>query len=233
MTRIIQRNRSLIPACDVDLRRFLSILEGTKDIDEVGGYKIGFRLALSKGLPEIVKWARDHTDKPLIYDHQKAATDIPDTGKSFAEVVKNAGIDAVILFPQAGPATEEAWIKAAQDLELGVIVGGKMTHSEFLESEGGYIADNQVKIMYQVAADLGVSDFVVPGNDSGFIGEVRIMLERMNVDPTFYAPGFVTQGGVISEGAEVAGKRFHAIVGRGIYNAEDMRQATLDLASQL
>jgi len=42
----------------------------------------------------------------------------------------------------------------------------------------------------------------------------------------------LTQGGDIGKGAKAAGKRFHGIVGSGIYKAEDMRQAAIELSSQ-
>jgi hypothetical protein len=105
MQRIIQRDRSIIPACDVDLKRFEEIVKATRDLPKVGAYKISAALALSSGLPEVIRIARKHTDKPLIYDHQKAGTDIPETGKVFAQTLKACGVDALIIFPLSGPAT--------------------------------------------------------------------------------------------------------------------------------
>ena len=43
----------------------------------------------------------------------------------------------------------------------------------------------------------------------------------------------MAQGGVISDAAKVAGNYWHAIVGRGIYRAEDIRKAALELTSKL
>src|SRR4051812_4749951 len=106
MQKIIDRQRSIIPACDVDFAQFERILRETANIPEIGAYKIGAALALSEGLRSVVKIARKYTQKPLIYDHQKAGTDIPDTGKQFASTIKSCGIDAVILFPFAGPTTQ-------------------------------------------------------------------------------------------------------------------------------
>ena len=139
MKKIIKKDRSIIPACDVTLDIYEEIIKETADVDGIGGYKIGFALGLSHGLPRVIEVARKYTDKPIIYDHQKAATDIPDTGKQFAWTCKNAGVDAVIFFPQAGPKTEEAWIECALQEGLGVIVGGLMTHPKYLFSEDGYI----------------------------------------------------------------------------------------------
>jgi orotidine-5'-phosphate decarboxylase len=231
--RIIQTDRSVIPACDVPLDLFEKIVKETGDIEKIGGYKIGFFLGLDHGLPKVVEVAREYTDKPIIYDHQKAGTDIPDLGARFVDVCERAGVDAIILFPQSGPETEEKWVKAAQEKELGVIVGGLMTHPRYVRSEGGYLADEAIMEMYGNAADLGVADFVVPGNRPDDIDNIRKSLEERGVTPTFYAPGFVAQGGVISDATKVAGDYWHAIVGRGIYRAEDIRAAALELTSKL
>ena len=233
MGKIIQRERSIIPACDVPLEVYKEIVKETGKIDGIGGYKVGFFLGLDYGLPRIVETARRYTDKPLIYDHQKAGTDIPDMGKKFIDVCKKAGVDAVILFPQSGPETEKAWIESALEKDLGVIVGGLMTHPKYVRSEGGYLADEAVMEMYLNAAGLGVTDFVVPGNKPDDIRRIRETLEERGILPTFYAPGFVAQGGEISDAAKVAGNSWHAIVGRGIYEAKDKKQAALGLTSKL
>lgn len=233
MRKIIQREKSIIIACDVPLDLYERIVRDTADVDGVSAYKVGFELGLSYGLPRVVELTRKYTSKPIIYDHQKAGTDIPDTGKKFAKIMKNTAIDAVIFFPQSGPETEKTWIKAAFEENLGVIIGGLMTHSRYIRSEGGYLADEAIMEMYLNAAELGVSDFVVPGNKPNDIKRIREILEQIGISPTFYAPGFVEQGGSISNAAKVAGNSWHAIVGRGIYKAEDIRKAALEYTSQL
>jgi orotidine-5'-phosphate decarboxylase len=233
MGKIIQKERSIIPACDVTLDVYEEIIREVADVDGIGAYKVGFFLGLKYGLPEIVEVTRKYTDKPILYDHQKAGTDIPDMGKKFMDVCKKAGVNAVILFPQSGPETEKAWIEAALEKDLGVIVGGSMTHPKYVRSEGGYLADEAIMEMYLNAADLGVTDFVVPGNRPEDIRRIRETLEQKGISPTFYAPGFVAQGGEISDAARVAGNSWHAIVGRGIYKAENKKQAALELTSKL
>jgi orotidine-5'-phosphate decarboxylase len=232
--RIIGRDRSVIPACDVEtIEEFEKLVQSTADVDGIGGYKIGFELGLGYALEKVVETARKHTKKPLIYDHQKAGTDIPDTGKNFAKVCKKAGLDAVIFFPQAGPETERAWIYHALDSGLSVIVGGRMTHPAYSQSEGGFISDEGALEMYRIAARAGINSFVVPGNKPDVIKTVREMVEAEGVEPSFFAPGFVAQGGKIDDATKVAGDRWHAIVGRGIYHAADMKAAAIEHTSKL
>ncbi len=220
---------SLIPACDVTLDVYEELVKQTCDLPMVSAYKIGFVLGLSAGLPRVVEVTRRHTDKPLIYDHQKAGTDIPDTGEVFAKTLKDAGIDAVILFPQAGPKTEEAWIKAAQNHDLGVIVGGWMTHQSYKQPDDGYLTHEGVLRMYKVAAELGVTEYVVPGNQPDVITSIRALLLEAGVQPSFYSPGLLTQGGGITEAAQAAEGNWHAIVGRRIYRSPDFREAAQEI----
>jgi len=231
---IIKRDKSIIPACDFsDIVLFESIVRETADIDAVGAYKIGFRLGYRHSVPLLVETARKHTKKPIIFDHQKAATDIPDFGKDFAQDMKDFGIDAIILFPQAGPVTQEKWTSAAMDAGLGVIIGGEMTHHKYKKSDGGYLDDDALEEIYTNAAEQGVIDFVVPGNKLDRIKKYKELLENKNITPTFYSPGLVTQGGNISEATKVAGDRWHAIVGRAIHKADNIKQAAEELTSQL
>jgi orotidine-5'-phosphate decarboxylase len=252
---IINQDRSIIPACDVTLERFWQIVKATADIEKVGAYKVGISF-LDVGLKSVVEIARQYSDKPVIYDHQKAGTDIPDTPDAFMESMTRAGIDAVILFPQAGPATQYEWTLSAKDHGLGVIVGGEMTHPRYLHgdsSEGkkknyseifedlgmspdtsGYLGKDAPDTIYEIAARMGVSDFVVPGNKPDRISHYKSLIEKCGTEkPVFYSPGLVAQGGKISDGAKAAGDRFHAIVGRGIYNADDIRKAAEDLTKEL
>ncbi len=227
---IIHQDKSLIPACDVSPKRFEILVKETANIQEVGAYKLGFMLAMTIGLPKACEIARKYTEKPLIYDHQKAATDIPDTGSAFMKICRDAGINAVILFPQAGIETERAWIKAGKEHNLRVIVGGLMTHKGYTIAEGGFLADEAILEMYLTAVKSGVNDFVVPGTKPDAIHKIRETLEEIGCEPTFYSPGLITQKGDISEALLAAGSRWHAIIGRAIYQAEDMQKAAADLA---
>ncbi|MDO8480236.1 MAG: orotidine 5'-phosphate decarboxylase / HUMPS family protein [Nanoarchaeota archaeon] len=229
---IIARDRSVIPACDVEtLDELKRLVKATCAIEGIGAYKIGFELVIPYGMKQVIEEIRTHSDLPIIYDHQKAGTDIPDTGEKFMRACSHA--NAVIIFPQAGPVTEEAWILAAQKKNMPIIVGGEMTHAGYLASEKGFLSDDMPERAYKIAAKLGVSDYVVPGNKPDKILKYRKMLEKMGITPVFYSPGLIAQGGSLTEGAEAAGPFWHAIVGRGIYGAKDMEKAAKELVKEI
>lgn len=230
--KIIKLDKSIIPACDVDtLEKLKKLVKETCSVEGIGAYKIGLELVIPFGMKNVIETIRKYTDLPIIYDHQKAGTDIPDLGVKFMKACK--GVNAVIIFPQAGPVTEEAWIKAAKAEKLGVIVGGEMTHPGYLVGDNGFIDDNAPKKMYEIAVRLGVKDFVVPGNKPEKILEYKNFLESLNVEPVLYSPGLITQGGNLTESAKVAGSKWHAIVGRALYHAKDINKAAKELAKAL
>ncbi len=239
MGRLIEQQKSVIPACDVaDIGKLWELVFATSSVPGIGGYKVGLELTIPFGLKRVVEVIREKSQLPVIYDHQKGGTDIPDLGKKFANAVKSSGADAVILFPFGGAATEREWIKACQSAGLVVLVGGHMTQPEFIENEGGFIADFGPRRIYQIAAKLGITDFVVPGNKADFVLEYHQLLEGiLGVNNfTLYAPGFISQGGNISETGKIAGNNWHAIVGGAIYKEEgieNMRQAALKVTSQI
>ncbi len=235
MGKIIKLDKSVVPACDVPLiTEFRNLVKQTCDVEGIGAYKIGAILTIGYGLSAIIQTVREFTDLPVIYDHQKAMTDIPDLGLPFAIAVKNSGADALIGFPQSGPATEESWVKACRDVGLEIIIGGEMTHQKYKRSEGGYIADEALDEIYLNGARAGIRDFVVPGNRVERVAHYRTLLQPVVGEGlTFYAPGFVAQYGVITDMAKEAGDFWHAIVGRGIYGAKDIHEAAKEMTSQL
>lgn len=234
--RIIEADRSVIIAADMKPDRFEYVIDETADVEGISAYKLGFVIGLSRiGLPLAVEKIKARTNKKVIYDHQKGGTDIPDTGPAYAEALAEAGVDAGILFPLTGPLVEEAWIKALQDKGIGVIVGGEMTHKQYKYTEGGRIADAGMLEMYEQAANLGVRDFVVPGNRLDRVKYYRgYFNDKLGEGEfTFYAPGFVAQGGEISEAGQAAGENWHAIVGRGIIAAADVHVAAVEHTQQI
>jgi len=236
MDKIIPLKRRVIAALDVkNLTDLNEIIEGTHDVEGIGGYKVGFSLGLKHGLSSTMGVIRKITDKPVIYDHQKAGTDIPATSGVFMDVCNDVEVDAVILFPQSGPETQTAWTDAAKERGLKVIIGGEMTHPGFLEGENGYIRNEAPDEIYARAVDEGVKDFVVPGNRIPRMEHYRDLIQEKGLEtPTFFSPGLVAQGGEISDGAKAMGDlNWHAIVGRAIHKAEDKHAAAEELTKNL
>ena len=228
---IIKLKKSVIPSCDVDsLEKLSKLVKETCSVKGIGGYKIGFELVIPFGMEKVVSTIRKITKLPIIYDHQKAGTDIPDMGGKFMKACKKA--DAVIIFPQAGPETEISWIKAAQKAGMKIIVGGEMTHQAYLMSAGGFIDDDAPKRIYEIAASMGVEDFVIPGNKPEKCLQYDRMIKSKVKNPVYYSPGLVTQGGNVSELARNLDS-WHAIIGRAIYEAKDMEKAAEEFAKEL
>lgn len=215
--------RSIIPALDMrNLSKVREVVAATSDVPGIGAYKVGAIPTIRFGLETVIKVIRERSRLPVIYDHQKGGTDIPDLGPEFAKVISECGARAVILFPFGGEATEREWIESCHEAGLVVLVGGRMTQKQFLESEGGFVANSAPDRIYRIGAELGVHHFVVPGNKPELVLHYRELLEGLlgARQFTLYAPGFISQGGEITEAGEVAGASWHAIVGRVIYDQE-------------
>jgi orotidine-5'-phosphate decarboxylase len=198
------------------------LAEASSQVEGVSAIKLGLLLGLEdlKRQVGIVKGVDDKLI--IIFDLQKAGNDIPSMGPKFAHKLRESGVDAAIIFPFAGPATQEAWTKACMDEGLTVLTGGIMTHPKFLVSEGGYIADYAPEQIFRNAVKFGGTDFVVPGNKINWVTRLKVLLDKELGEGEFdlYAPGFVTQGGVISECGAAAGKFWHGIVGSAVYGKE-------------
>jgi len=235
--RIIQAEKSVIVAADVSsFEELKHLVKAVKGIPEIGGFKIGFRMAFKDiGLAVNIVRVNYGSDVPIIYDHQKAGNDIPDMGRGFAEDLKVAGVTAAILFPFTGPITQEVWTSACFNAGLQVLTGGMMTHPRFLVSEGGYIDSHAPEKIFKLACRLGVKHFVVPGNKLTWVRFLRRVLVRELGEGNFvlYAPGFITQKGDISECGQAAGDEWHAIVGSAIYKAKKMRKAAIAVTQQI
>lgn len=209
----------LMPALDTtDMVKLSGVIQKIGNHPMLSGFKVGFSLGLTHGLPRVVEMLRRYSDKPIVYDHQKAATDIPDTGKLFAATMKNAGVNQAILFPQAGPATLQAWVEALREAGIEPIVGGLMTHPKYVVSEGGFLTDEGVVEMYRFGRKVGVKGFVVPLTKPDAVNRI-VDAADLTGDLEFYSPGFGAQGGDPAAFGKLP--VHHLIVGRALLGAED------------
>jgi len=207
----------IVPALDCDtLEQAVRLVAATTGDDLVHGYKVGFSLGLRYGLPAVLAALRAESAKPVVYDHQKAGTDIPDTAPLFADALVAAGVTEAILFPQAGPATLRAWAGGLLARGIRPIVGLLMTHPAFLAREGGFLLDDTPARTLAAALEMGVTDFVVPLTKPD---AVRDLVRGVPEGCTFWSPGYGAQGGDPSLFPFLA--RHHLIVGRALLGAPD------------
>ena len=227
MSRLFHLKRGVIPACDVyDIKTLRDLIEATCHIEGIVGYKIGALLGLTYGLPQLVSIVHEYTDLPVIYDHQKAGTDIPQMGEKFATICAEARLKGVIIFPQAGPQTEAAFIDSLYAKKLVPIVGGEMTHPRYLAQDGGFIRDNAPVEMYTLAAEKGVNHFVIPGNKPAVMKQYHALLSRLVKEPEYSMPGIGRQGGEIKAAFDALGDApAYAIIGASIYEQKDVAAA--------
>jgi orotidine-5'-phosphate decarboxylase len=226
--------RGIILAADVDdLDKLRALVDQISDIPEIAAIKLGFSLGLRFGLPNVVKTVREISSLPVIYDHQKAGTDIPQMGAAFAAVCREAGIDGVIFFPQAGPKTLEGFVSGAIDENLIPIVGLVMSHPAYLQSEGGYIVDDAPSRMAEKALELGVTNFVLPGTKPKVV-ETFAKGALARIKATIMMPGIGSQGGSLREACEAAAPhRSFPIIGSAIYGTKDPQNAARGFAVEL
>lgn len=228
-------NTGVIVACDVSTKEDLyKLINKTTDIEGIVGYKIGFMLGSGFGLRNLGPELKNYTDKPIIYDHQKAGTDIPAMGEKFAKLMADSKIDAAIIFPQAGPVTQEGFIEGLINNGVIPISGGEMTHPKYLAKDGGYIRDSAPNEMYALSLEKGVKDFVLPGNKPESIKRyVDGPFRNSKKDIGIHSPGHGKQGGILSEAIKAAFPiRYFGIVGGGIYKQEDMTAAAEKWANE-
>jgi orotidine-5'-phosphate decarboxylase len=231
--RIIQE-RSVVIACDVSsIERLVEIVVNSCDFDLVGAYKIGFSLALRFGLPKVVSTIRNYSEKPIIYDHQKGATDVPHTGNIFSEALAESGVDYAIIFPFSGPSTQSAWIESLKKAGVIPIVGAILTVPDFLAGNGGYVCSEAPSKIFQIASEMGVRDYVLPGNNPQLLKTYKHTIDSLCDSPTYYIPGLGAQGGDIRSCGKIMGGRWHAIVGRAVYAAKDVKSSLMVLMSEL
>jgi len=220
---------SVILACDQPLADFRRLL---KSCQGIGSFKIGAALALECGLKNIVTIIKSETGKPVIYDHQKAGSDVPQTSERFMDVMKDSGVDSVILFPQAGPKTFQAWVAAAKARQLNVIAGGLMTHDGYVASDNGYIQDAAVIDIYSQAATMGVKSIVVPGNRPEQAKTIcKIYEDCADQKPILYIPGYEYHQ--IIDPIPSNDYEFHLIIGRKIFNSKEPMIEIAKWASRL
>lgn len=220
-------------ACDVpDIEALERLVKALSGMDFIAGFKLGMYLTLKHGLYKTVKAVKKCSDKPLIYDHQKFGTDIPAIcGGEALKLVKDAGIEGLIIFPQAGVETLKSAVSGCRTYGLTPIIGGAMTHKGFLVSEGGYIEDEAPERIYRDAAKLGVDHFVLPGNRIPLMRKFTAKIAGWVAEPKILFPGVGSgQGGNVKEAFQATRHvSSYAILGRSVYQSSNPRKTVEEL----
>ncbi len=209
------------------------VVEQTTRIDGVAGYKVGLIMVLRLGLAEAIRTLRLVTDRPLVYDHQKAGADVPEMASKFAANCRAAGVDGLILFPTAGPRAVDAFVGEAMKQRMLPIVGGDLPFPDYNASGGGYVIDNALDLIFARAMALGADHFVIPGNTTAKLTHHAARLREQIDSPTLLVPGIGPLGGTLGNIVKAApGARVFGVVGRAVYAARDPAEAAKRLVEE-
>ena len=205
----------------------------TTGVEGVVGYKLGMTTVLRLGLAEAVRQLRAHTDLPLVYDHQKAGPDVFDMAAKFAALCAEAKVDALILFPTAGPRSVEGFVGETLKRGMLPIVGGDLPFPDYNVSGGGYVADDALERIIAKSIEIGADHFVIPGNTPDKLRYHSAWIRKKLESPVFIVPGIGALGGKIGDAVKAAsGCSVLAVVGRAIYDAPDPAAAARALGAE-
>ena len=197
----------LPPAEAAKLVKALEPAEG-----RIAAYKIGSINALEIGVKETVAELRQFTKLPIIYDHQKGCTDIPEIVARQVEIVAEGGADSFIAVPLgAGGKSLELFVDACKRKKIVPIALLEMTHP----GANDFLAENAARKVFEKAVALGVEYFVAPATEPEKIREYKDWGESIKI----MSPGIGAQGGSAREA--VAAGTDYPIVGRQISQAEN------------
>lgn len=215
-----RHSRGVVCACDVpSLDALARLLEAIDPVEGLVGYKLGSLLTLRYGLGEVMKAVRKLTARPVLYDHQKAGLDIPSMAREYAAACREAGVDALILFPLAGPSGVDAFVGETLRVGLRPVVGGALPLKDYTTRGGGYVAPTALGRIAERAWTLGARDFIVPATD---LPAVRAHARRFagREGSRLFLPGIGALGGELGQAFAAAGDlATYAIIGRAIYAA--------------
>jgi orotidine-5'-phosphate decarboxylase len=230
-------NHGIVIECNFSsIKKLESIVEATNDLDFIVGYKVGAELALATTISDVVKAIRKFTNLPIIYDHQKFGADDPGfCGGSFLKTIKDAGVDAVFIFPFGGIASLKAAVDKSIESGLIPVVGGDMVHEGFTKEENGYLEDSSPQKMYMDGAGIGAKHFVIPCTRLDRMRIYCSRLESMVGSPVLFVTGVGLDvcDDMIKACKVVKQHRSYAIIGKEITSEEDYRKAAQDIWKQM
>lgn len=214
----------IVPALDLDsIEDLRKVVGETSNVEGIVEYKLGLQAILHIGLFKAVEVVRELTDLPIIYDHQKAGADMPDSAAGFVKICAQTDIDGLILFPVAGPTAVNEFVGHTLAAGLQPVVGGHIPVADYDINGGGYIDNDALERIMVKANENGASRFVLPANDPSRIKRLSEWLLREVSRPALYLTGIGPLGGTITESFK-ASKGMpvrRAVIGRRICNAAE------------
>jgi orotidine-5'-phosphate decarboxylase len=231
-TALERHAHGIICACDIpSLDALARLVEAIDPVEGLVGYKLGSLLTLRHGLVEVVAAMRKLTGKAILYDHQKAGLDVPSMAAEYVAACRQAGVDALILFPVAGPGAVDAFVGETLKAGLRPVVGGALPLKDYLTRDGGYVAATALSRIAERAFALGARDFIVPATDLPAVRRhARAFAGR---GTRLFMPGIGALGGEIRAAFAAAARlSAYAIVGRAIYAGGHPRDAARRLAEE-
>src|SRR3989344_2705267 len=208
---------SIIVSLDMPLQKASKLVRELERAEgKIAAYKVSYLQAMESGLRATAAELRLSTALPLIYDHQKGATDIPEIIEQQVKSAADSGIDSFIGVPQgAGRKSVESFVNACNKNKILPIVLIEMSHPE----SHSYLPSDSAWKIFQDAAKLGVEHIVAPGNKPERLKLIREWIKQSGKEIFISSPGIDTQGGsakdAVSAGAD------YPIIGRQIANSAD------------
>lgn len=217
----LRKPPALIIALDLELGKAVQLAKNLSSVkDKIAAFKIGSLQSMSQGLKAAVSGLRVFTDMPIIYDHQKGCTDIPEIVEKQVRAAKECGIDFMIAVPQsAGSKSLESFVKVCNIEKIEPIVLLEMTHA----GANDFLKEDTARKIFDKSIELGVEYFVCPGNKPEKIKEYKSWNKNIKI----LSPGIGAQAGSAFEAVR-AGTDY-PIVGRVVYEAEEPKKAVEQL----
>jgi len=213
----LKKPPAIIVSLDIPLQRASRLVRELEKVeDRIAAYKISSLQVMESGLKAVVKELRLATKIPLIYDHQKGATDIPEIVEQQVKTAADSGVNAFIGVPQgAGGKTLESFVNSCRKHKIEPVVLIEMSHAE---SDKYLHADYAWKI-FQDSIELGITHIVAPGNKPERLKLIREWIRQSKKEIFIMSPGIGAQGGSAREA--VGAGTDYPIIGRAIYQSEN------------
>lgn len=205
----LKKQSGIILALDVESKeKALRVCEEVRD--HVDAIKVGYPLILSAGLSFISELKRFR--KPIIADFKVA--DIPEISSRICRLASENGAGCVIVQGFVGEDVIRACSKAAK-----IFVVAEMSHEgakSFMARHAEKIAGIAKKYAYGIVAPATRPE------------RIKLLRKIVGDDILIISPGVKAQGAKVGDAVK-AGADFE-IIGRGIYNAENPKQAAREAA---